>query len=219
MAVEYVLRHFRHDDFLSRRSLGYSNEKTAEKALEQLAAICTGIICDGVVNDVEARYFRDWVLRFAPPQLTPAFSDIIQRVRIIFDDGIIEDDEREELKTIMEELRGGPDSLTQYPAHWCLDCPLPPIAFPDRTFVVTGNFAYGKRAAVYTAIEKRGGKVHDAMRNGIDYLVIGSIISKAWSEATYGNKIKMAVEMRKHVAKPSIVPETHWRRHLEAVTI
>jgi hypothetical protein len=119
----------------------------------------------------------------------------------------------------MEELRGGPDPLKQYPAQWCVDHPLPPIIFPEKHFVVTGNFAFGKRSSVYAAIESRGGVVHDAMRFDIDYLVIGSVISKAWSESTYGNKIKKAVEMRSQGGRPSIVPEPHWREHLDVVTV
>ena len=219
MSIEYVLRPFRDAHVLSRRRLGYQNEKTAEKAMEQLAAICTGIICDGVVNDVEGKYFRDWLCKFAPPAPTPAFTDITRRVALIFQDGVIDDEERVELKTIMEELRGGSDPLRQYPAQWCIDDPLPPIVFDEKEFVVTGNFAFGKRDAVYTAIARRGGIVRDSMRFGIDYLVIGSVISKAWSESTYGNKIKEAVAMRTRGGKPSIVPENHWREHLEAVTI
>jgi NAD-dependent DNA ligase len=219
MAIEYVLRPFQDRDVLSTRRLGYQNDKAAEKAMEQLAAICTGIICDGVVNDVEGKYFRDWLCTFAPPNPTPAFVDITRRVALIFKDGVIDDEEREELKTMMEELRGGPDPLKQYPAQWCVDDPLPPIVFEQKHFVVTGNFAFGKRDAVYSAIQKRGGLVHDAMRFEIDYLVIGSVISKAWSEPTYGNKIKKAVEMRKHGGRPSIIPERHWREHLEAVTV
>lgn len=187
--------------------------------MAELAAICTGIVCDGVVNDVEARYFRDWVLQFTPPNATPAFKDIVRRVGAIFQDGCIDDDEREELKTIMEELRGGPDPLKRYPAQWCVDHPLPPVHFPEKRFVVTGNFAFGKRNAVYAAIEERGGIPLDAMRMDVDYLVIGSVISKQWSEATFGNKIKHAVELRNKGGKPSIIPEGHWRRQLEALTI
>jgi NAD-dependent DNA ligase len=219
MAVAYTLRPFQDANVFSRRRLGYQTEHAAEKAMEQLAAICTGIICDGVVNDVEAKYFRDWLCKFAPPAPTPTFTDIARRVGSIFKDGVVDDEERDELKTIMEELRGGPDPLKQYPAHWCVDHPLPPIVFPDKHFVVTGNFAFGKRTAVYAAIESRGGVAHDAMRFGIDYLVVGSVISKAWSEATYGNKIKAAVELRKQGGKPAIIPEPHWREHLELVTI
>src|SRR5688572_21641487 len=134
MAVEYKLRPFRDINVFSRRRLGYQTEHAAEKAMEQLAAICTGIICDGVVNDVEAKYFRDWLCKFAPPVPTPAYVDITRRVGSIFQDGVVDDEEREELKTIMEELRGGADLLKQYPANWCVDDPLPPIIFPDKHF-------------------------------------------------------------------------------------
>ena len=219
MAVEYVLRPLQDTNVLSRRRLGYQTEHAAEKAMEQLAAICTGIICDGVVNDVEAKYFRDWLCKFAPPVPTPAYADITRRVGSIFQDGVVDEEERAELKTIMEQLRGGADPLKQYPANWCVDDPLPPIIFPDKHFVVTGNFVFGKRPAVYAAIESRGGVVHDTMRSDTDYLVIGSVIIKLWSESTYGNKIKAAADMRRVGGKPSIVPEPHWREHLELVTI
>jgi len=219
MAVNYILRALQSSDVLCSSRLGYANERSAEKALEQLSAICTGIICDGVVNDVEARYFRDWLIQNAPAKPTPAYLDIIGRVGRIFQDAVIDDEERDELKSIMEQLRGGSDPLKRYPAGWCLDDPLPSIIFPAKNFVVTGNFAFGKRDEVYTAIQKRGGQILESVKFDVDYLIVGSVISKAWSEATFGNKIKAAVAMRERGGRPAIVPEHHWRNHLESATL
>ena len=119
------------------------------------------MLADGVVGDAGANFFADYVRKFAGYEPVWPFTDILARVERIFTDGHCNDDEREELKTVMEALCGHVEQAKPeetYSATLPLDSPLPnPILFPERNFVVTGRFAYGTRRKVSDVISALGG--------------------------------------------------------------
>ena len=125
-------------------------ENNVSKAIDQLSGICSGILADGIVSEVEAQFFSDYVRKFSVYEPVWPFTDILARVELIFADGRCDDEEREELKSVMEALCGygqetKPDET--YSSTLPLDEPQPtPIVFPDRNFVVTGRFAFGTRS-------------------------------------------------------------------------
>ena len=42
-----------------------NHDNNVSKAIDQLSGICAGILADGIVCDAEARFFNDWVQKFA----------------------------------------------------------------------------------------------------------------------------------------------------------
>jgi hypothetical protein len=135
-------------------------ENNVSKAIDQLSGICSGILADGEVSQAEAAFFADWVRKFAPFEPVWPFTDILARVERIFADGHCDDDERAELKGVMEALCGytataKPDET--YSTTLPLDTPLPELIFPERQFVITGKFAFGTRRKVSEAISTLGG--------------------------------------------------------------
>lgn len=194
-------------------------ENNVGKAIDQLSGICAGILADGIVNESEAKFFAAYVERFAPYEPIWPFTDILARMKRIFADGLCDEDERQELKAVMAALCGhneeAPPSVTPSTAlPFCTPCPTP-IVFPKRTFVITGKFAYGTRAAVTKAIEELGGMANDAPPNReTNYVVIGLLASRDWAHANYGRKIERAVHLREQGSGLSIISEEHWRTFL-----
>jgi NAD-dependent DNA ligase len=193
-------------------------QNNLSKAFDQLSGICKGMLCDGIVTDDEARYFHDWVRKHTTRETPWPFAEILVRLNSIFSDGIVSEEEREEVAAIMRQIVGGDalgesmseDTSTALP----LDDPAPSIIeFPDREFCVTGRFAYGTRKKVMEAISARGGTFNDAPRRGTHYLVIGFFASKDWKYSSYGTKIERALDLRKS-GGISIVAEEHWRRFI-----
>ncbi len=141
-------------------------ENNVSKAIDQLFGVCSGMLADGVVGDAEANFFADYVRKFAGYEPVWPFTDILARVERIFTDGHCNDDEREELKTVMEALCGHVEQAKPeetYSATLPLDSPLPnPILFPERNFVVTGRFAYGTRRKLSDVISALGGILTDS---------------------------------------------------------
>jgi NAD-dependent DNA ligase len=157
------------------------------------------------------------VQKFAPLEPVWPFNDILARIERIFEDGRCDDEERAELKSVMEALcghvsRSSPSET--YSTTLPLDTPPPdPLVFPRRVFVVTGKFAFGARSKVMGAIKTRGGIPSDsAPTRETHYLVIGTFASRDWANTNYGRKIEKAVELRKSRSGIAIVSEEHWKK-------
>jgi hypothetical protein len=196
----------------------YLHENNFRKAVDQLTGLCKGILCDGIVTDKEAQFFHEWVRAHAVPPLWP-FNQILARVEAIFADGVVAEDEREELAAIMRQIVGGEfrietqpeDSSTALP----LDNPAPDIIhFPDHEFCVTGRFAFGTRKKVVEAISNLGGTFNDTPRLGTNYLVIGFFASKDWKYSSHGTKIERALQLRQDASDIAIIAEEHWKSFL-----
>ena len=100
-----------------------------------------------------------------------------------------------------------------------LDHPQPKVVFKGKTFLFTGNFAFGSRKECQKAVSLRGGIPSDQKQVShlIDYLVVGSEGSKAWSKGNYGNKIESAILARRQHGTPAIISEEHWVAALKEV--
>ena len=95
------------------------------------------------------------------------------------------------------------------------DRPQPPIRFVDCDFVFTGKFEFGSRKACEAAVASRGGRALKGVSGQVEYLVVGSLGSPAWSRGSYGSKIEEAVLLRREHGRPAIVSEEHWVAALE----
>lgn len=191
------------------------------KAFDQLKGICLGILADGVVTDDEATYFRNWIDANARVEAVWPFSEIASRVNSIFSHGSLTDEEREDLREIMEHITGGAylpvvgldDTSTALP----LTVPVPePILFTGKEYSVTGRFAFGTRNRVVEAIMERGGTFNTNPRTSTNYLVIGHFCSRDWKYSSYGNKIERAIELRDGNNGIAIISEESWTRALAA---
>lgn len=139
------------------------------------------------------------------------------RLAQYFSDGRIDDDERAELKALLEALIGGTESVlvgsdaaTQLP----LDSPAPLISFERELYVFTGRFAYGTRRDCEREVLTRGGAVADDVTQETSFLIIGTFGSRDWSQTSFGRKIRRAVELRGGGMPIRIVGEDHWSKAL-----
>src|SRR5258708_1298161 len=144
-----------------------ARENNEDKAIDQLSGICAGILADGVVNEQEAIFFAEWVRQHAPLEPTWPFTDILERIDRIFAHGHCTEDEREELKEVMEALCGH-SSASVSPENYSTTLPFTspppsPIAFSNRIFNITGKFAFGARKKVTDAIIDKKGVIGDSM--------------------------------------------------------
>ena len=191
-------------------------ENNVSKASDQLSGICAGILADGVVNQQEAEFFASWIRKYAPLEPVWPFTDVLARVERIFADGRCDEEERQEMKAMMEALCGHASQTNPketYSTALPLDSPLPsPVVFPGRIVTITGRFAFGTRKKVMEAIEARGGTPSDsAPTQESAYLVIGIFASRDWVNTNHGRKIERAVQLRNARSGIAIISEEHWK--------
>lgn len=194
-------------------------ENNVSKAIDQLSGISSGILADGMVNEQEARSFAEYVRRFAIYEPIWPLTDILARIERIFADGRCSDDERAELKIVMEALCGhGEDAKFDetYSSDLPLDSPPPDaVVFPERNFIITGRFAFGTRRKVMEAITDRLGIGSDSFpTHESHYLVIGTFASRDWANTNFGRKIERAVELRESGSGICIISEEYWQKFL-----
>lgn len=180
---------------------------------DELIGICRGLIADGNVNQLEAKYLLDWLSRHREFQSKQPFSTVYERVADALKNGVIEPEEEHDLLAAVHGLVGGEYEGAEscsLAADLPLDIPPPRIIFPDHTFVVTGVFAFGDRRAVINAIEGAGGIPKTSISRITNYLVIGSVGSRDWIHSSFGRKIEAALELKEQGQQIAIVSEAHW---------
>jgi NAD-dependent DNA ligase len=208
MAKDYILRNTSTE---SSPPAFVQRAMTWAKATNEITGLIRGILADGVVTESEAKYLREWINSrpaLLDDSLVRALSDRIER---IFDDGIVTPEELEELKIVLEQFTPEGENPTTLP----LDTPPPKISIPDKTFCFTGTFVSGTRAWCEDQITVRGGECAPRVSKNLNVLVIGSRISGAWRNQTYGRKIEEAVTLRDRGIALAIVCEEYWLRCLK----
>ena len=194
---------------------GFVNRRMRiERDTSELLGVVKGMLCDGVVNDMEASYLRSWSLNHPDAVTQWPTSLIFTRLAQMVTDGRVEDDERSELIELLAGLVGGTESLLLgYEATTTLplDVPPPPILYgPDQVFVFTGKFAYGPRRKCEDEIATRGSRCESTVTKRTTFLVLGTFGSEDWRQTSYGRKVERAVELRSTGAPIRIVGEDHW---------
>lgn len=195
-------------------------ENNISKVIDRLSGICEGILSDGIVNQQEAEFFAAWVRENSVYEPVWPMTDILARVNRILADGVVDDEEREELRTIMVDICGQREQVdprqvlsTRFP----LDDPEPPLVFEGRNYHITGRFAFGTRMKVFERLVKLGATATDNPPcRSAHYLVIGTFASRDWIHTSHGRKIERAVELRNANTGIAIVSEEHWRSCLPA---
>ncbi len=189
-----------------------AHRRIATRNMDELLGMCRMILADGAVEDTEAKFLLDWVeSNFQAVQEWPG-NVLYQRIISAMVDGKIDPDEESELLDVLHKIVGGPPSLDGPRVSGAIpfDDPAPTIVFPDRAFVLTGQFVYGTRKVVSAAIEDRGGTIASGCSSKTHYLVIGTFGSEEWLHSTHGRKILKAVELKKKGKPIAIVAEQHW---------
>jgi NAD-dependent DNA ligase len=182
-----------------------------------MLGLVKGVLADGTVSQDEAALLAQWLGTHPDAMDTWPASIIATRLQRIFADGRVTSEEQEDLRELLSDVVGGragivasDNASTELP----LDRPPPSILFLDRTFVLTGKFAFGPRTACQGTVERAGGKCEGDVTMRTDYLIIGTFGSRDWVHSSYGRKIEKAVQYRTRGKTVFIVGEDHWAASL-----
>lgn len=183
---------------------------TWAKATNEIAGLIRGLLVDGAVSNDEAIYLRNWIKARPEVLHDPLVMALAKRIERIFEDGVASPEELEELRLVMESY--GKDD--QKPTTLPLDNPMPALLFVGKTFCFTGPFVSGKRSWCEEQVRKRQGFSVGSISRSVNFLVIGTKVSPAWANQTYGRKIEAAFGLKQSGHQISIVTEEHWMKFL-----
>lgn len=196
-------------------SPAFNAQRLRDRTVDEFIGLCRGALLDGQISDGEARGLKAWLDGNSEHAHGWPFSVLYPRLAIALVDGKVDAGEAAELTDIVKGIVGGDGSLLEADLKAAatslpINKPPPDIVFQDRSFVVTGKFAFGQRKAVEAEIAARAGLLKSSVSPITDYLVVGLIGSAQWQHSSFGRKIEDAVRYREDGRPLAIVCEQHW---------
>lgn len=192
---------------------GVLANRALTRASQVLTGIVTGIVADGHLHDLEIQMLSTWLSENSEVAGVWPGSAIALQLQMVLADGVITSDEREHLLRELRALVGcdfdetgsvspGTDGLPY--DHEC------EVLLRDVGVCLTGEFLYGTRAACERLTEQVGGLPMSSVNKKTAFLVVGTHVSPAWVNTSYGRKIMRAMELRDQGHNILIVPERRW---------
>ena len=189
------------------------HRRALTKASEHLLGLVTGMIADQHLHDMEIQLLRTWLS--ANKQVTAAFpgSVLASRIETIFEDGRVTEDERNHLLTVLRDL-----SVTDFSETGSITPEVTRLPISDEGSVrirgkvvcLTGEFLFGTRAACLAMTEAAGAQAVDTVTRAVSFLVVGTNVSAAWANTSYGRKMQRAVDMQAKGHQIRIISERKW---------
>jgi NAD-dependent DNA ligase len=194
----------------TRQAAAFRNEMRHQCGA--LLGIVQGILADGAINDAEIKFLRDWLRQADNVRLSWPGDVIYAQVESALADGVITTEERAHLSNVLQKLVGGTlDELAdnQHVSELAFD-EVQSIQVADRSFCLTGDFAYGPRNRCQDAVTQRGGIVLAGITKKLQHLVVGGLGSPEWKHGAFGTKIEKAMEYKRSGLPLLIVHEDVW---------
>ena len=100
-----------HEQRMSQRLL---KARLNSMDISELIGLCKGVLADGSVNLKEADFIFNWLEEYKDViDIWPA--DVLYRtLSKVLEDGVLDDEERDELIELLTEITGGPISVMFY---------------------------------------------------------------------------------------------------------
>ncbi|MEM0952327.1 MAG: NAD-dependent DNA ligase [Cyanobacteria bacterium P01_H01_bin.74] len=199
----------------------FNKNKVSRKIYQNLLGICQGLMADNVLNESEFYFLRQWLLENEEQLTQWPGTTLMDKIKEILDDGIVEQSELDEMRDLLSQIIGGTLQETGTASGNSTDLPINAeanIIIPDNTFCFTGIFRAGARKTCETLTRNAGGYPSKNVVKALDYLVIGVLPTVSWINTSYGTKIVKAVEFQKKSKsdlKPLIVTEDMWEAALK----
>lgn len=203
------------ENSFGRQAAARINE--TRRSMATLIGVAKGILADRRLNDAEIGFLMEWLdNNFAIASAWPG-SVVVDRIRTILADGVVTEDERDDLMKTLQAITGGTleDLATsKHVATLSLD-EIDQIVFQGAEFCLTGDFVMGRKAVCEKAIADRGGIMKSSVSKKLRYLVAGGLGSPEWKHGSFGTKIERAMQLKQEGAALLIVHEDVLARSLQ----
>lgn len=189
------------------------------RAVEHLMGIVDGLIADGHLHDMEVKFLRTWLSDNEHAQESWPGSLVYRKVSEVLADGIVTEEERKHLHETLAGLLGNDFSLTGSVSSEVSALPIEDtvtVQLRNAGVCHTGAFLFGTRAACERATMRAGGMALDNVSKGVEYLVIGTRVSRDWAHTSFGRKIQKAVSLQQEGHAIEIISEARWVQALGA---
>lgn len=190
----------------------FNKKNIQDRQIDTLIGLSKGLVADGTVNQSEAEFLLTWLIQNQQNSENPIIDNLLQKVAVMLEDGILDSDESEELKNILQAISGESSEIGELAKTTSLpiDAPSPKIDFDGTSFLFTGTCAFGTRKDCQAAIDELGAINAKGVTKTLNYLVLGTYVTDSWAHETFGRKIEKAIEYRDSGMPLIIITEEHW---------
>ena len=166
-------------------------------ATQILDGILKGITVDGEISEDECKNLRQWLYDNIYLSDHFPFNKAIEIVEKILEDSVVTQDESKYLTSVINEMLNPVETLKSQV-----------YSVEGKHVCLSGNFAYGQKPQVEDYITERGGIIDNNVKKTTDYLMIGDCECQAYSNGTYGTKVKKALEYNEKGCNIEIIKES-----------
>ena len=201
--------------FGSFHMVNMGKDRIATRQVDTLIGLAKGITLDGIVDQREAEFLRDWLVANHAVLDNPVIGTLMQRVGAMLEDNVLDAEEAAELLATLRAFTGdAPETTGELLRSSTLPCDEPPptVTVEGRVFCFTGTCATGTRRDCQNIVRSQGGTVINSVTLKLDYLVLGAYVTDSWAHESFGTKIEKAMQYRDLKGTGlAIVSEHHWR--------
>ena len=190
----------------------FNRKGIQDRQIDTFIGLCKGIVADGDVNQSEAEFLLTWLYQNRQASDNPVIVNLLGKVSVMLDDGVLDNEESFELLGILRKVSGESSVVGELTKTTSLPLndPMSEIFFRDKSFLITGTCAFGTRRECQEEIEKLGGFNAKSVTKSLDYLVLGTYVTDSWAHESFGRKIEKAVSYRESGVPIVIMSEEQW---------
>ncbi len=165
-------------------------------ATQILDGILRGITVDGQITESECKNLRQWLYDNIYLSDHFPFNKAMEMLDKVLEDSIVTQEESAYIQGVINEMLNPVECLREQVnsvegKHVCL----------------SGNFEYGQKSEVEKIIIDKGGIIDPSVKKTTDILIIGNCECQAYSNGTYGTKVKKAMEYNEKGCNIKIIKE------------
>ena len=190
------------------------------QAIEQLLSIVETMVADGDLHDLEIEFLKLWLAQHTDVARVWPGNAVSGAIETVLADGHVSEDERAYLMTTLKQLAAGEFVFTALDGVAEFALPLDDaieITLRDSLVCLTGEFLHGTKAACERVLERAGGWPAAAVSTNVRYLVVGSKVSRSWTQTPLGQTIRDALALQRAGHAISIVSERRWLECLAGI--
>ena len=167
-------------------------------ATQILDGILKGIIIDKEISDLECKNLRQWLYDNIYLSDHFPFNKTMEMLDDVLEDSIITQEESNYITSAINSLLNPVETLK-----------VQINSVSNKHVCLSGNFAFGQKSDVEKYIIEKGGIIDSSLKKSTEILMIGDFECQAYSNGTYGTKVKKAIEYNKKGANIQIIKESN----------
>jgi len=165
-------------------------------ATQILDGMLRGIAADGKITEDECKNLMQWLYDNMHLANHFPFNQTFTLLEKVLEDSIITTEESQYINTMISQMLDPVNAL-----HSQIN------SIEGTHICLSGVFDYGEKSKVEEYIVERGGFIDSSVKKTTDILLIGGLECQAYSNGTYGTKVKKAIEYNGKGCNIQIVKE------------